>query len=238
MKKISLLSGEGGTGKTTVAIGLSKYVNNSALLDLDITAPDIPVYVKGEVQLGDEGVIHPVENDGIKYFSVGYLGDDPITWSSERIEDLIGELFKEVAWGNTDYLFVDCPPGIAPEVQAILPLVDATILVTNPTALSYSDIKRTIELLKDEEVPIAGEIRNMAYYQCPNCGHTDHIFGYYQNFTLEIPLICEIPIVKMPGNLIPREFLPVEKILNAIKKPYVVKKSKLKRYIIKRILEW
>lgn len=26
-------------------------------------------------------------------------------------------------------------------------------------------------------VPILGLVENMSYYQCPSCGHKDHIFG-------------------------------------------------------------
>lgn len=27
-------------------------------------------------------------------------------------------------------------------------------------------------------VPIMGIIENMSYYRCPNCGHSEHIFGH------------------------------------------------------------
>ena len=32
-------------------------------------------------------------------------------------------------------------------------------------------------MFRNVRVPILGIIENMSYYQCPNCGHSAHIFG-------------------------------------------------------------
>ena len=32
-------------------------------------------------------------------------------------------------------------------------------------------------MFRNVRVPILGIIENMSYYQCPNCGHQQHIFG-------------------------------------------------------------
>ena len=32
-------------------------------------------------------------------------------------------------------------------------------------------------MFRKVNVPILGIVENMSYYQCPSCGHQDHIFG-------------------------------------------------------------
>ena len=45
--KIAVASGKGGTGKTTVAVGLA-YFNNLELVDLDVEEPNAHIFVKGK----------------------------------------------------------------------------------------------------------------------------------------------------------------------------------------------
>jgi len=56
MKKILILSGKGGTGKTTVAASLIEYLNSKTIADCDVDAPNLHLLLK---------VKNPVEKDFI-----------------------------------------------------------------------------------------------------------------------------------------------------------------------------
>ncbi|QSZ26986.1 ATP-binding protein [Aceticella autotrophica] len=49
MKQIVILSGKGGTGKTTVATTLSTVVKNKIMADCDVEAPNLDIVLQGEV---------------------------------------------------------------------------------------------------------------------------------------------------------------------------------------------
>ncbi|ERM93116.1 (4Fe-4S)-binding protein [Caldanaerobacter subterraneus subsp. yonseiensis KB-1] len=49
MKQIAILSGKGGTGKTTVAVTLSTIVKNKIMADCDVEAPNLNIILQGEI---------------------------------------------------------------------------------------------------------------------------------------------------------------------------------------------
>lgn len=49
MKQFVFISGKGGTGKSTVVASLAKYVNNKALADADVDAPNLHIILDHEV---------------------------------------------------------------------------------------------------------------------------------------------------------------------------------------------
>jgi len=57
-----------------------------------------------------------------------------------------------------------------------VPLTGA-IIVTTPQDIALLDAKKGLKMFEKVGVPILGIVENMAVYCCPNCGHTEHIFG-------------------------------------------------------------
>jgi ATP-binding protein involved in chromosome partitioning len=55
--------------------------------------------------------------------------------------------------------------------------VTGAVIVTTPQDIALLDVKRGVEMFKKVGVPILGIVENMAVYCCPNCGHTEHVFG-------------------------------------------------------------
>jgi CobQ/CobB/MinD/ParA nucleotide binding domain. len=53
MKQLVILSGKGGTGKTTVATTLSEIVENKVMADCDVEAPNLNILFNGEIQKVD-----------------------------------------------------------------------------------------------------------------------------------------------------------------------------------------
>jgi ATP-binding protein involved in chromosome partitioning len=57
-----------------------------------------------------------------------------------------------------------------------VPLTGA-VIVTTPQDIALIDAKKGLTMFEKVGVPILGIVENMAVYCCPNCGHTEHIFG-------------------------------------------------------------
>jgi len=49
--------------------------------------------------------------------------------------------------------------------------------VTTPQDIALLDARKGTEMFRKVNVPVLGIVQNMSLYQCPNCGHTEHIFG-------------------------------------------------------------
>jgi ATP-binding protein involved in chromosome partitioning len=83
---IAVVSGKGGVGKSTVAANLALALSQSGakvgLMDADIYGPSVPIMfgVRGErpmmIEIGDKGMIAPLERYGIKLISIGLLVDE------------------------------------------------------------------------------------------------------------------------------------------------------------------
>ena len=51
------------------------------------------------------------------------------------------------------------------------------VIVSTPQDLALIDATRAIELFDSAGVPVIGVVENMAIHVCPQCGHTQPIFG-------------------------------------------------------------
>lgn len=187
-KVIAVMSGKGGVGKSSVtgmlAVSLTRQGYNVGILDADITGPSIPKIfgVTGKVEVSPSGIIAPKSRDGVKVMSINLLvelEDDPVIWRGPIIAQLINQFWKDVFWGNLDYLLIDLPPGtgdVPITVFQTLP-VDGVVIVTTPQALANMVVRKAIKMVEKYAPPIYGLIENMAYVQCPDCKKRIEIFG-------------------------------------------------------------
>ena len=51
------------------------------------------------------------------------------------------------------------------------------VIVTTPQDIALLDARKGTEMFRKVDVPVLGIVQNMSLYQCPNCGHNEHIFG-------------------------------------------------------------
>ena len=142
-KVIAVVSGKGGVGKSLVTSLLSVISQragyNTAVLDADITGPSIPKAFNLHTKAtGSEMGIFPVETStGIKVMSVNLLLEnesDPVVWRGPVIAGTVKQFWTDVVWGDTDYMFIDMPPGtgdVPLTVFQSIP-VDGIIIVTSP----------------------------------------------------------------------------------------------------------
>jgi ATP-binding protein involved in chromosome partitioning len=184
---IAIGSGKGGVGKSTIAVnlalGLKKQGAQVGILDADIYGPSQPAMLGAKITRCEvkEHQLQPIECHGIQSMSIGYLIDPlaPIVWRGPMLGKALQQLLQDTAWGPLDYLIIDLPPGTG-DVQLTLCqkiAVDGAILVTTPQDIALLDVRRASEMFNKLHVPILGVIENMGLYQCPQCGHQEHIFG-------------------------------------------------------------
>lgn len=55
--------------------------------------------------------------------------------------------------------------------------VVGAVIVTTPQDVALLDARKGTEMFRKVEVPVLGVVQNMSAYECPKCGHKEHIFG-------------------------------------------------------------
>lgn len=210
-KKILVLSGKGGVGKSTVstnlAVGLSQKGYHVGLLDIDIHGPNIPnmLGLQGFPPLITDMGVFPIKvYDNLQVISIGFFleeKDTPVVWRGPLKHRMIEQFLSDVRWGELDYLVVDSPPGTGDEIISIVQLldkVDGAVIVATPQDVALADVRRSIKFCLEGSIPIVGIIENMSGFVCPHCGNTVEIFktGGAEKLAQEykVPFLGKIPI--------------------------------------------
>lgn len=185
---LAIGSGKGGVGKSTVsvnlALGLKQLGYRVGLLDADIYGPSIPFLmgVHDQKPLVQDNLLQPIVSHGIKLMSMGFLlpnPDDPIVWRGPMLASAMRQFFRDVAWGELDYLLVDLPPGtgdVPLSLVQLIPLTGAIIVIT-PQAVAAAIGVKTLRMLQQANVPILGVVENMSHFVCPACDTHTPIFA-------------------------------------------------------------
>lgn len=184
---VSVGSGKGGVGKSTVAANLAASLAlegaTVGLLDADIYGPSQAKMfsLEGRRLMADpEKRILPLESHGVRVISIANLVEDgqALTWRGPILHGTLTQLLKQTLWGDLDYLIVDMPPGTGDVQLSLGQLVNVTgaVLVTTPQDMSLLDVRRAYTMLRKTHVPVLGVVENMSYYELPD-GSRDHIFG-------------------------------------------------------------
>ena len=209
-RKIMIMSGKGGVGKTTVTVNLAKALSRAGykvgILDTDIHGPNIAKMLGCEKALleGSEGQIEPVTVQGMKVVSLSFALENPsdaIVFRGPMKLSVIKQFLADVNWGDLDYLLIDTPPGTGDEQLAAaqnIPALAGCLIVTTPQAVSVLDSKRTVSFANQLNLRILGVVENMSGLVCPHCGKIIDVFGKggAEKMCMEegIPLIGTIPL--------------------------------------------
>src|SRR5699024_11475279 len=108
---IAVSSGKGGVGKSTVtvnlAVSLMRLGKKVGIIDADIYGFSVPdmMGIENRPQVRGEKII-PVERFGVQVISMGFFVEDnsPIIWRGPMLGKMLNSFFKDVEWGDLDYL--------------------------------------------------------------------------------------------------------------------------------------
>ncbi|KAI0305809.1 P-loop containing nucleoside triphosphate hydrolase protein [Multifurca ochricompacta] len=183
-RKILVLSGKGGVGKSTFAAQLgwafaSDPDVQTGIMDVDICGPSIPTILG----IASEQV-HTSAAGQLGAMSVGFMlpsSKDAVMWRGPKKNGLITQFLKDVDWGVLDYLIVDTPPGTSDEHLSVVQLlkesgIDGAVLITTPQEVALQDVAREIDFCRKVGVRVLGLVENMAGFVCPGCKTESQIF--------------------------------------------------------------
>ena len=184
---VAVASGKGGVGKSTttanLALALAAEGARVGILDADIYGPSQPTMmgIEGRPESEDGKTMLPLMGHGVQVMSIGFLvdKDQAMIWRGPMATQALDQLLRQTLWQDLDYLLVDMPPGTG-DIQLTLsqrvPLT-GSVIVTTPQDIALLDARKGIAMFQKVGVPILGVVENMAVYCCPQCGHTEAIFG-------------------------------------------------------------
>lgn len=216
---ISIASGKGGVGKSTVAVNLAVALAREGkkvgLVDADIYGFSVPDMMGIDERPGIDGKeIIPVERHGVKVISMAFFVEEnaPVIWRGPMLGKMLTNFFTEVQWGELDYLFLDLPPGtgdVALDVHSMLPS-SKEIIVTTPHPTAAFVAARAGAMAKHTEHTILGVIENMSYFESKETGKKEYVFGKgggkKLSDELETQLFAELPLEQPTWN--PNDFSP------------------------------
>ena len=183
---ISIASGKGGVGKSTVsvnlAVALARRGKKVGLIDADIYGFSVPdmmgITAMPEVR---EDRIMPVERFGVKVISMGFFVEDnaPVVWRGPMLGKVLDQFFRDVDWGDLDYLLLDLPPGtgdVALDIHQMIP-ASKEIVVTTPHPTAAFVAARAGAMALQTEHELLGVVENMSWFASEVTGEKEYVFG-------------------------------------------------------------
>lgn len=166
---IGLISGKGGVGKTTLTVNIGIALKNMGkevtLVDTDFSASNLGVYLgrydhpvklqkvlKNKASIDQALFRHPT---GIK----AVTSSNEINQVQPQLDGQLDSIFNELS-KDSDFVLVDCPPGLNNTVEEIIQACDEILIITMPTQTAGVNAAQIIEKSKQLQKPILGTIVN------------------------------------------------------------------------------
>ena len=214
---ISVSSGKGGVGKSTVAanlaVALARLGHRVGLLDCDIFGPSVPKMFQltdarpYSEHINGRDLIVPIEKYGVKVLSIGFFVDpDQATlWRGGMACNALKQLIGDANWGDLDYFILDTPPGTSDIHLTLVQTIPITgaVIVSTPQQVALADARKGINMYQNEkvDVPILGLVENMAWFTPAE--HPDEKYFLFGREgvkqlaeEMDVPLLGQIPVVQ------------------------------------------
>lgn len=165
---IGLISGKGGVGKTSITVNLGIALKQMGaevtIVDADFSASNLGVYLgrydhpvkiqdvlNGESEVESAIFRHPT---GVRAITSSNE-INKVEPDTSALKDVLYQASKD-----SDYVIVDCPPGLDSTVEAIIESCEELAIVTMPTQTAGTNAAQIIEKCKELEQPVLGTILN------------------------------------------------------------------------------
>jgi ATP-binding protein involved in chromosome partitioning len=203
---LSVVSGKGGVGKSTVAANLAVALASAGvrvgLIDADIYGFSQPSLMEiREEPRTVEGRLIPPEKLGVRLMSSGFLRPDnqPVTLRGPMLGRILRTFLRDVEWGELDVLLFDMPPGTGDIPLDLHDLIGHSheIVVTTPHETAAEVAFRAGAMTARTGHSILGVVENMAYIECPHCRGAVHPLGDGGGTRLAEALRCPL-LLRLP----------------------------------------
>ena len=170
---IGIVSGKGGTGKTTVAVNVgaalaTRHKKDVIIVDCNITTSHLGMYMGmyyyplslNHVLSGDVSIdkaIYDYTIPGLKIVPASLSLDDMKGVEVSDLKRHVKDLF-----GKADIVILDGAPGFGREAVSTIKASDEVIYVMNPFVPSLMDVVKAQQIAKQFGVKSLGIVLNMA----------------------------------------------------------------------------
>jgi septum site-determining protein MinD len=170
---IGVISGKGGTGKTTVSLNLGAvlakhYKKNVTLVDCNVTTSHLNLYLGmyycpvtlNKVLRGENSIEESLHNhfSGMKIIPASLSLSDLEGIDITELRDSLKGIFDK-----NDIIILDGSPGLGREAMATIKASDELLYITNPYIPFIMDVIRCQEVVNDLGIKQLGIVLNMVH---------------------------------------------------------------------------
>lgn len=187
---ITITSGKGGVGKSTVAanlaVALARLGKKVGIIDADIYGPSLPKVFNIEtpnlLMNAEQKIMPAMTQEGVALMSTEFLTEDdkPLMWRGPMLGRMLTHFFNDVQWDEeTEYIIIDLPPGtgdVPMDIKNHIPEAK-TIVVTTPNKMASHIAIKSGQMAQHLGHDLLGVVENMSYFTNPVNGAQEKIFG-------------------------------------------------------------